>query len=194
MYTNVELISLQINNMAVFICAIWKPYGCINSWCEILTLQWRHNGCDGISNQQPHHCLLNRLFRRRSKKTSKLRVTGLYAGNSPVIASISDLLMYTNVELISLQINNMAVFICAIWKPYGCINSWCEILTLQWRHNGCDGISNQHPHRCLLNRIFRRRSKKTSKLRVTGLYAGNSPVTVEFPAQMASNAENISIW
>ena len=40
----------------------------------------------------------------------------------------------------------------------------------------------------------RRRSKKTSKLRVTGLCEGNSPVTCEFPAQRASNAENISIW
>ena len=40
----------------------------------------------------------------------------------------------------------------------------------------------------------RRRSKKTSKLRVTDLCAGNSPVTGEFPAQRASNAENVSIW
>ena len=39
-----------------------------------------------------------------------------------------------------------------------------------------------------------RRSKKTSKLRVTGLCAGNSPVTGEFPAQMASNVENVFIW
>ena len=38
-----------------------------------------------------------------------------------------------------------------------------------------------------------RRSKKTSKLSVTGLCAGNSPVTNEFPAQRASNAENVSI-
>ena len=38
-----------------------------------------------------------------------------------------------------------------------------------------------------------RRSKNTSKLRATGLCAGNSPVTGEFPAQMASNAENVSI-
>ena len=36
--------------------------------------------------------------------------------------------------------------------------------------------------------------KKTSKLRVTGLCAGKSPVTGEFPAQRASNAENVSIW
>ena len=62
--------------------------------------------------------------------------------------------------------------------------------TLQWRHNGRDSVSNHQPHDCLLNRLFRRRSKKTSKLRVTGLCGG----TGEFPAQMASNAENVSIW
>ena len=41
------------------------------------TLLWRHNVRDGVSNHQSHDCLLNRLFRRRSKKTSELRVTGL---------------------------------------------------------------------------------------------------------------------
>ena len=40
----------------------------------------------------------------------------------------------------------------------------------------------------------RRGSKKTSKFRVTGLRARNSPVTGEFPAQRASNAEIASIW
>ena len=44
---------------------------------KLLPLRWRHNGRDSVSNHQPHDCLLNRLFRRRSKKTSKLRVTGL---------------------------------------------------------------------------------------------------------------------
>ena len=66
--------------------------------------------------------------------------------------------------------------------------------TLRWRHNGNDSVSNHQPHHCLINRLFRRISKKTSKLRVTGLCAGNSPETGEFPAQMASNAENVSIW
>ena len=56
------------------------------------------------------------------------------------------------------------------------------------------GLSYHQPHDCLLNRLYRRRSKKTSKLRVTGLCTGNSPVTGEFPTQMASNAENVSIW
>ena len=66
--------------------------------------------------------------------------------------------------------------------------------SLQWRYNGRDGVSNHQPHHCLLNLLFRCRSKKTSKLRVTGFCAGNSQVTGEFRAQMASNAENVSIW
>ena len=67
--------------------------------------------------------------------------------------------------------------------------------TLRWRHDGRDSVSNHLHHDCLLNRLFRRRSKKTSKLRVTGLWGrGNSPGTGEFPAQMASDAENVSIW
>ena len=64
---------------------------------------------------------------------------------------------------------------------------------LQWRHNGRYCVSNHQPHDCLLNHLFRHRSKKTSKLRVSGLCVGNSPVTSEFPTQMASNTENVSI-
>ena len=55
-------------------------------------------------------------------------------------------------------------------------------------------IASQINSECLLGRLIRRRSKKTSKLRVTGLCAGNSPETGEFPAQRASNAENVSIY
>ena len=54
-------------------------------------------------------------------------------------------------------------------------------MTLRWRQNDHYGVSNHQPHRCLLNRFFRRRSKKTSKLRVTGLCAGNSPGPVNSP-------------
>ena len=60
---------------------------------------------------------------------------------------------------------------------------------LQWRHNGRDGVSNHQFHDCLLNRLFRHRSKKTTKLIVTGLCEGNSPITGEFPAQRDSNAQ-----
>ena len=65
---------------------------------------------------------------------------------------------------------------------------------VQWRHNGRDGVSNHQPRDCLLNRLFRCRSKKISKLRVTGLCEGTSPKVGEFPAQRAINAENGSIW
>ena len=65
--------------------------------------------------------------------------------------------------------------------------------TLQWRHIGRDIVSN-HPPQDGLYRLFRRRTNEISKLRVTGLCIGNSAKTSEFPAQMASNAENVSIW
>ena len=68
------------------------------------------------------------------------------------------------------------------------------LTSLQWRHNGHDSVSNHQPHDCSPNSLLRRRSKKASKLRVTGLCAGTSPVTGEFPPQMASYAENVSIW
>ena len=81
-----------------------------------------------------------------------------------------------------------------------CLFTWSielvsmDLHSLQWHHNGHDGISNHQPHHCLLNRLFGHRSKETSKLCVTGLCAGNSLGTGEFPAQMAGNAENVSIW
>ena len=77
------------------------------------------------------------------------------------------------------------------WSQPECV--WCET-TLHWRHNDHDCISNHQPHGCLLNRLFRRRSNKTSKLCVTGLCVANSPGTGEFPAQRANYAENVSIW
>ena len=73
-------------------------------------------------------------------------------------------------------------------------NQWNYKLFLRWRHNGRDGVTNHQPHDCLLNRLFGRRSKKTSKLHVIGLCVGNSPGTGEFPTQMASNAKNVSNW
>ena len=55
----------------------------------------------------------------------------------------------------------------------------CSLRPLQWRHNGRDSVSNHQPRE--FSRLIRQRSKKTSKLRVTGLCG-------------ASNAENVSIW
>ena len=68
----------------------------------------------------------------------------------------------------------------------------CKKLSIHY--NDVKMGSNLQPHHCLLNRLFGRRSKKTSHFRVTGLCAGNSPGTGEFPAQLASNAENVYSW
>ena len=65
---------------------------------------------------------------------------------------------------------------------------------LQWRHNERNGVSNHQRLDCLLNILFKRRTKKTSKLCVTGLCSRNSPVAGEFLSQRPSNAENASIW
>ena len=75
------------NNISTFLWRSFHPlwwqkreliFTCHEGWT---TLQWRHNERGGVSNQQPHDCLLNRLFSRRSRETSKLSVTGLCAGN-----------------------------------------------------------------------------------------------------------------
>ena len=63
--------------------------------------------------------------------------------------------------------------------------------SLLWRHYGCGSVTNHRRLDCILNRLFRRSSKKTAKLRVTGLCEGNS-VTGEFTTQRASNAEDVS--
>ena len=64
------------------------------------------------------------------------------------------------------------------------------LITLQWRQNVCDGVSIHQPHHCLFNRLFRRRSQSPASLAfVRGIYRG--PVNSR---QMASNAENVSIW
>ena len=58
---------------------------------------------------------------------------------------------------------------------------YCVSVALLWCHNGHNSVSNHQRLYCLLNRFYEHRSKKTSKLRVTGLCAGNSPGTSKFP-------------
>ena len=75
--------------------------GKLLNWCSnhkdvtVMSLQRRHNGRDGISNHQPHDCLLNRSFRCRSKKhqscASLAFVRGILRGpvNSPHIWTVT---------------------------------------------------------------------------------------------------------
>ena len=82
-------------------------------------------------------------------------------------------------------------------RPYMFLTLYTQqfpYLSLHWRHNERNGVSNHQPRDFLLNHLFRHRPNKTSKLRVTGLCEENSPVTSEFPTQRASCAEHVSIW
>ena len=88
--------------------------------------------------------------------------------------------------------NNISNFITCHKMGYWMYTE--NIQPLQWRHNERDSVSNHQTHDRLLNGISRCRSKKTSKLSVTCLCAGNSPVTGEFPEQRSSNAENVFVW
>ena len=86
-------ISLPRNECRLFVSGVYRKWA-TNVWwftmlshvqyipwivrtVGVLSLHWRHNGPDGVSNHQPHYCLPNHLFKRRTKKTLKLRVTGL---------------------------------------------------------------------------------------------------------------------
>ena len=249
-----------------------KEYGASSENAFMPSLQWRHNKHNGVSNHQPRHCLFNRLFWRRSKETSKLRVTGHLCGEFtsdrwiptqtasneenvsiwwrhhamtwwrhgkksfphswPFARGIlrcgfslkrSVMLRFdaSFLSILSKLLNKMSVSGETTWRPCDVImvmNTWNLQATLwrmeywhsrlgntinaagkcwpslQLRHNESNGVSNHRRHECLLNRLFRRRSKKTSKLLVTGLCEGNPLVTSEFPTQRVSNAENVSIW
>ena len=78
--------------------------------------------------------------------------------------------------------------------PKTCGISCSKTGSLQWRHSECDGVPNHRRLHCLPICWFRRRSKKTPKLHVTGICVRNSPATGEFPTQTARNAKNVSIW
>ena len=85
-----HLVAIHWTTVPVLYCKVksldsfeYRAPADFTTMCPIFTLRWNHNERNGVSNHQPHDCLLNRLFRRRSKKTSKLRVPGLCDGNSP---------------------------------------------------------------------------------------------------------------
>ena len=80
-YSKRQLVAMAARIKKFLRWDFWRLFTVVSSGHP--TLHWRHNDHDDVSNHQPHGCLLNRLFRRRSKKTTKLRVTGLCMGTSP---------------------------------------------------------------------------------------------------------------
>ena len=73
---------------------------------------------------------------------------------------------------------------------------WPEINVIHHDDVTMGAMASQITSHTIVHSIYysRRRSKKTSKPRVNGLYEDNSPVTDEFPTQRSINAENVSMW
>ena len=64
----------------------------------IHSLKWRNNERDGISNHQPHDCLLNRLFKAQIKENFKAPVTGMFPHKRPVMRKMfqfNDVIMWS---------------------------------------------------------------------------------------------------
>ena len=112
---------------------------------------------------------------------------------------VNNLCLFIDLMIITMvwfELDGLGCYTSNMLQDAGNIQSFTtwKLQTLQWRHNDCDGVSTHLHLDCLLNCLFRRRSKKTSKLLVTCPCEGNSSVTGEFLAQWASNTENVFNW
>ena len=112
---------------------------------------------------------------------------------TPLHEIISDAISMSNVPIIYLLV---FFFQGSDMNNHRCSHPLKREMTLYWRHNDHSGVSNHQPHCCLLNRLFRHRSKKTSNFKAPRHWplCGEFTGTGEFPAQRANNAENGPIW
>ena len=83
-----------------------------------------------------------------------------------------------------------------VWKSHALMDYRCKSNISQHYNDGIMGVmaSQITSLTIVYSTVYSGAVKKTSKLRVTGLCAGKSPVTGQFPAKITSNAENVSIW
>ena len=155
----------------------------ITQWREIRTLRVKCNStitpltshtCHGVLIGDSNDCLTAYLGRINNEKLKAALFT-LCEGKPAVTCGFHS------------QKTSNAASCSILWRhrAYSQIYHYRDVII------GAMASQINQPHDCLLNRSFWRRSKKTSKFCVTGLCGGNSPVTGELPAQMASNAKNV---
>ena len=149
-----------------------------------MTLQWRHNDCDGVSNHQHLDWLLNCLTHWGRDEMDAISQTTFSNAFSWMKILKFRIKCHWSLFLRVL----LTIFQHRFWYWLGAYQATSHYANQCW-------LDHWRIYASLgLNELIMRRSKKTSKLRVTGLCAGNSPATGEIPSQMASNAENVSIW
>ena len=68
-----SLVALGVVKMTTWLPPVTKIRRCHHlmpfcRWLQLVTSQWRHNERVGVSNHQPHHCLLNRFIKAQIKE------------------------------------------------------------------------------------------------------------------------------
>ena len=156
------------------------------AWDKILTITWRLALSYQLQAITPNFVTCNSRYLNQCWLMGNWNIS-----ENKIKMQKRNIFQKMHLNCLLLNFNHLVRFMALTNPRFSSSSNW---ITLQRRHNEHDGVSNHQPHHCLLNRLFRHRSKRISKLCVTGLCEGNSPVTGEFPAQRASNAENVSIW
>ena len=137
----------------------WDEFQCLYdptiSVQTAYSLQWRHNGRYGVSKHQPPDCLLNRLFWRRSKKISTLRVTGLLCGKFTGHRWIPR----TNGQLHGKCVH-LITSSCYVQTAYHDTSHWCLIrrindnMYIRVVRGGCSRYINKPTTRAIDNILF----------------------------------------
>ena len=159
------------------------------NWFPLLSsLRWRHNGRDGVSNHQPHDCLLSRFVRRRSKKhqspASLALVRGIHRAplNSPHIWSVTrKLFLFDDVIMIA--------------------SHWIGICHFKSAHtfhyidpNKYHGASTHRELGCLFKSLCMATNPKNIKVpRQLSRCEANPLVTGGFPSRRITNGESVCI-
>ena len=97
------------------------PRWMADTWFMLGPLRWRHNERYDVSNHQPLDCLLNRLFKHRSKKTSKLPSLAFVSGihrwpvNSPHRGPVTRT-MFPFDDVITQSVHNLVIFTMVSFK------------------------------------------------------------------------------
>ena len=201
-------IAIDDNQTIVFLLRYRSRFGCEeecwpnyilrkrSDWDQCFcasSLRWRHNGHDGVSNHQPHHCLLNRLFGCRSKKhqssASLAFVRGIHRGpvnfphKWPVTRKMfpfDDVIMYLEGWLTQVD----------TWTYGKCVGDthqrsvWFLMQRCKWSTR-IKSISLRMSITftgCKLTISWWRHQMETFSA-LLAICAGNSPVSGEFPAQ-----------
>ena len=76
--TDIQLYTCLVLHVSVVHLSVVRMSGCTNVRLYIcqLSLQWRHNERNVVSNHQPHDCLLNRLFKAQAEEITQPIIQG----------------------------------------------------------------------------------------------------------------------